>query len=166
MRLVGSSRFGGFNLGTRLSREAFERSIMPVASDLQTFCLLVHRRVEELTMGHAPGGAFRSRLVAPAPEPGEGGTRETRIASLSEREREVLYLAARGLTRGAIGALCSVSESTVATHLRSIYAKLDVPNRAAATRIAVEAGLTGPPTAPHHLVRSDDTDTPGATRIS
>ena len=48
---------------------------------------------------------------------------------------------AQGLTNPQIAAQLSLSPKTVARHLESIYAKLDVPSRAAAARSAVERGL-------------------------
>ncbi len=62
-------------------------------------------------------------------------------ASLSPREREVLGLVGQGMTDTEISHLLSISTRTVNAHMRSILAKLDVPSRAAATRVAVERGL-------------------------
>jgi DNA-binding CsgD family transcriptional regulator/tetratricopeptide (TPR) repeat protein len=63
------------------------------------------------------------------------------IADLTPREIEVLRLVSQGMTDGEVGARLFISPRTVSQHLRSIYAKLDVSTRAAATRIAVERGL-------------------------
>jgi DNA-binding CsgD family transcriptional regulator/tetratricopeptide (TPR) repeat protein len=63
------------------------------------------------------------------------------IAGLTPREIEVLRLVSQGMTDGEVGARLFISPRTVSQHLRSIYAKLDVSTRAAATRIAVEGGL-------------------------
>ena len=60
---------------------------------------------------------------------------------LSRRETEVLRLVAKGLTDGDIANELSVSRRTVTTHLSSIYRKLGVSARAAATRIGVERHL-------------------------
>jgi DNA-binding CsgD family transcriptional regulator len=60
---------------------------------------------------------------------------------LSAREAEVLRLVAAGRTNREIAAALVVSEHTVARHLQNIFAKLDVPSRAAATAFAVERGL-------------------------
>ena len=48
---------------------------------------------------------------------------------------------AEGLTDAEVADRLSISPRTVGQHLRSIYNKLDVPSRAAATRFAVEHGL-------------------------
>jgi len=61
--------------------------------------------------------------------------------SLSRRESEVLRLVADGLTDGEIAARLGLSPRTVGQHLRSVYNKLDVSGRAAATRVAIERGI-------------------------
>jgi len=59
------------------------------------------------------------------------------------REIEVLGLVAEGLTDAQVAERLVVSLRTVHAHLRSIYRKLDVRSRSAATRYAVEHGLAG-----------------------
>ena len=61
---------------------------------------------------------------------------------LTAREVEVLRLLARGLTNAQIARELIVSLLTVKAHVRSIYSKLGVTSRSAATRYALE----------HHLV--------------
>ncbi len=61
--------------------------------------------------------------------------------ALTEREANVLRLAADGLTNRAIGHRLAIGEATVKTHLQHVYAKLGAPDRAAAVRIAWERGL-------------------------
>ncbi|WP_426592025.1 LuxR C-terminal-related transcriptional regulator [Cellulomonas sp. McL0617] len=60
---------------------------------------------------------------------------------LSPREAEVLRLAATGRTNRAIATELHLSEKTVARHLSNLFAKLDVPSRAAATAWAYEHGV-------------------------
>ncbi len=60
---------------------------------------------------------------------------------LTEREREVLLVAAEGLTAREIAVRLGVAERTVTTHLGRIYAKLGVGTRLAAIRVAVSTGL-------------------------
>jgi DNA-binding CsgD family transcriptional regulator len=67
--------------------------------------------------------------------------RPTYPAGLSQREVEVLALVAEGITNGEVSARLVVSPRTVEQHLRSIYNKLGVSSRAAATRFAVEQQL-------------------------
>lgn len=60
---------------------------------------------------------------------------------LSQREVEVLRLLARGLTNAQIAEQLVISPRTVDAHLRSIYSKLAVTSRTAATRYAIEHQL-------------------------
>ncbi len=62
-------------------------------------------------------------------------------AGLSAREAEVLKLVARGLTNARVAEELFISPRTVNRHLNSIYAKLGVGSRAAATRFALEHDL-------------------------
>jgi DNA-binding CsgD family transcriptional regulator/tetratricopeptide (TPR) repeat protein len=62
-------------------------------------------------------------------------------AGLSAREVEVLRLVAQGLTNPQVAERLYLSPRTVEQHLRSIYNKLGVSTRAAATRFAVSHGL-------------------------
>ena len=60
---------------------------------------------------------------------------------LTDREREVLTVAAEGLTAREIAARLGVHERTVTTHLGRIYGKLGVGTRVAALRVAAHSGL-------------------------
>jgi len=60
---------------------------------------------------------------------------------LTDREREVLVVAAEGLTAREIADRLGVRERTVTTHLARIYGKLGVGSRLAAIRLAVQSGL-------------------------
>ncbi|HUG15375.1 MAG TPA: response regulator transcription factor, partial [Thermomicrobiales bacterium] len=62
-------------------------------------------------------------------------------AGLSTREVEVLRLVARGLSDSEVAEQLFLARRTVNTHLTNIYTKLDVNNRAAATRWAIENGI-------------------------
>ena len=61
--------------------------------------------------------------------------------ALTARELEVLRLLAQGLTSAQIGEQLIISIVTVNFHVRSIYSKLDVSSRSAATRYALEHKL-------------------------
>ena len=63
-------------------------------------------------------------------------------AGLTAREVEVLRLVAQGLTDAEVADHLFIARRTVNTHLTAIYTKLNVNSRAAATRFAVEHGLT------------------------
>ena len=63
-------------------------------------------------------------------------------AGLSAREVEVLRLVAQGLSNPQVAARLVLSPRTVDHHLRSIYGKLGVSSRTAASRFAIEHHLT------------------------
>ena len=60
---------------------------------------------------------------------------------LSEREREVLGLLARGLSNADIAARLCLSEGTVRNYVSSIFSKLDVSDRTQAAVLAIRYGL-------------------------
>jgi DNA-binding CsgD family transcriptional regulator len=60
---------------------------------------------------------------------------------LTEREVDVLCLAARGLTNQQIAAQLSLSARTVGNHLAHIYDKIGHRTRAGAAVFAIQAGL-------------------------
>jgi ATP/maltotriose-dependent transcriptional regulator MalT len=62
------------------------------------------------------------------------------VEPLSERELEVLQLAAEGLTNKAIGQTLQISDRTVQGHLASIYGKLAVASRTEAVTKALKLG--------------------------
>lgn len=66
---------------------------------------------------------------------------ELHFGGLTPREIEVLQLVARGMTNDEVSDQLFISPRTVGQHLRSIYNKLDVNNRTAASRIASDQGL-------------------------
>jgi DNA-binding CsgD family transcriptional regulator/tetratricopeptide (TPR) repeat protein len=63
-------------------------------------------------------------------------------AGLTQREVEVLRLVAKGLTIGQIAEQLMISFHTANAHVRSIYNKLEVTSRSAATRYAIEHHLS------------------------
>jgi DNA-binding NarL/FixJ family response regulator len=69
------------------------------------------------------------------------GTYRRQIASLTDREAEVLRLIARGLGNQEIAGKLFVSEATVKTHVAHILDKLGVENRVQAVVAAYESGL-------------------------
>lgn len=66
------------------------------------------------------------------------------LEELTDREREVLGLIARGLSNTEIAQHLFLSEGTVKTHVKRIFAKLAVRDRAQAVVFAYEVGLVEP----------------------
>jgi DNA-binding CsgD family transcriptional regulator len=63
-------------------------------------------------------------------------TPRTSLVALTEREREILTLLARGDTAFAIGRALAISERTVRKHLENAYRKLGARDRLTAVRLA------------------------------
>lgn len=63
---------------------------------------------------------------------------------LSEREREVIALVARGMSNRDIAAELVVEPETVRTYLKRIFAKTGMTNRTMLAVAAIEAGLAAP----------------------
>jgi DNA-binding NarL/FixJ family response regulator len=66
------------------------------------------------------------------------------IAELTEREREILRLVARGLTNAEIADQLVISPLTTKTHVSRILRKLDCRDRAQLVTLAYESGLVTP----------------------
>jgi DNA-binding CsgD family transcriptional regulator len=66
------------------------------------------------------------------------------INDLSEREREILVLAAKGASNKQIAQELFISTNTVKVHLRHIFNKIGVASRTEAAMFAVGAGLVDP----------------------
>jgi len=68
-------------------------------------------------------------------------TLPTYPAGLTAREVEVLRLVAQGLSDAQVAAQLVISPRTVNFHLTSVYGKIGVSSRSAATRYAIEQHL-------------------------
>jgi LuxR family transcriptional regulator, maltose regulon positive regulatory protein len=88
-------------------------------------------------------GAGTSLQAALKPEPAPAPSRKSSRSSdgLTAREVEVLRLLAAGLTDVQIAEQLVISPRTVNVHLTSIYSKISVSSRVAATRYAIEHHL-------------------------
>ncbi|MFI7430149.1 response regulator [Micromonospora sp. NPDC049836] len=66
-----------------------------------------------------------------------------RIASLTQREAQILSLLVKGLSNSEIAERIRLAEGTVKTYVSTILLRLDVKNRVQAAILAHEAGLVG-----------------------
>ena len=66
------------------------------------------------------------------------------LGILSQREREILYCLAEGMSRQDIADRFCLSPHTVRTHINNLLHKLDVHSTLAAVSLARRVGLTGP----------------------
>lgn len=90
------------------------------------------RRLLEQMIPHLPGGD----LAHPGPR-----QHAEKIASLTQREHELLLLIAQGMSNGELAQHLFVAEATIKTHVSHILAKLGARDRVQAVIIAYEAGL-------------------------
>lgn len=84
----------------------------------------------EVYLDPSVAGGLTSRMIAP-----------TGLSALTEQERNVLTLVARGLSNREIGARLHISESTVRSHMTGVLAKLGLTSRTQAALLAVREGL-------------------------
>jgi predicted ATPase/DNA-binding CsgD family transcriptional regulator len=102
---------------------------------------------EGRTMTPAQALAIHGPAIMPMPDPTEqpspapAKSAPTYPNDLTAREVEVLRLVAQGLTDAQIAEQLVISPRTVNNHLTSIYGKIQVASRAAATRYAIEHKL-------------------------
>ncbi|MGC4867432.1 response regulator [Micromonospora sp. DT53] len=66
------------------------------------------------------------------------------LDGVTDREREVLALIARGLSNTELAAHLNLSQATVKTHVGRLLTKLAVRDRAQLVIVAYETGLVGP----------------------
>jgi ATP/maltotriose-dependent transcriptional regulator MalT len=141
-RLWGAAEALRDSMGTPIppaSRADYERSVAAARTQLgeQAFAAVWAEgrtmNLEQALAAQGPATLPSSPPTKPSPTSPDG---------LTAREVEVLRLVAQGLTAAHIAKHLVISPRTVNTHLTSIYSKLQVSSRAAATRYAME----------HHLV--------------
>jgi len=86
---------------------------------------------------------------ATAPNNGELEITDTQlIKKLSKRERMVLELLVGGMTNKEIARSIELQEATIKIHVKNIYRKMGVANRAQAVRTAIQPGWAGQSSSP------------------
>lgn len=149
-RLDGS----GFHRGVRASDLPANGRLLAVAEAYQN---LIEDRPFRVTLSPAQAaaqlrdevkrGALDGDAVAAvlqAAGQGKRGKKVAFVAGLTGREVDVLRHLARGTTTREIGEALGLSPKTVDNHIQSIYAKIGVKTRGAATLFAMEHGLLTP----------------------
>jgi DNA-binding CsgD family transcriptional regulator len=104
------------------------------------------KEIQELATRHRVTftGPVRGRL--PGRDRGGHGTaggRPGALATLTDREYEVLGLVAQWMTNKQIAQALFIADRTVSAHVRNILAKLEVPRRAQAAAIYLQANQVG-----------------------
>ena len=132
--------------GLRLAAgEGYVRPFLELGSDMYTLLTLVGRQ-EQVSQ------EIKRNIVLLLYEFGQSGIDIPTItqsdmsalvtaASITAREQELLRLVAQGLSNREIAQQLTISVNTVKSHLRRIYLKLEVQNRAQAVMRAQELNL-------------------------
>jgi len=149
-RLWGAAETLRDMLGTPIfpiHRAEYEQSVTAVRDALGTKTFTVAwAEGKQMTLEQALSAQGQALLSAPMPTKRSRTTPAklplTDHAGLTARELEVLRKVAHGLTNEQVAQQLVISPRTVNTHLTSIYDKIGVTSRSAATRYALE----------HHLV--------------
>jgi DNA-binding NarL/FixJ family response regulator len=123
---VGAS---GFLLKDTLPVDLLNAVRVVAAGDALIAPRITRRLIEEFARRPAPAGAHPARAG---------------LEQLTEREREVLLLIARGQSNSEIAAGLYVSHATVKTHVSRLLMKLDARDRAQLVMLAYETGVVSP----------------------
>jgi len=89
----------------------------------------------------APKPAPPAPVEPPPPRPERDLHAELLLRSLSDRERQILALLARGYSNRRIAEACYLSLNTVRTHVQNVLVKLGVHSKLEAAALAVRQGL-------------------------
>ena len=104
------------------------------------------RAIERVHAGEAwLDHKMTASVIAEISRPRKVDDEAARIASLTEREREIMLLTCRGLKNSQIAAQLFISEATVRNHLTSILSKLRLADRFELALYCYRHGLARPP---------------------
>jgi DNA-binding NarL/FixJ family response regulator len=128
------------NLYAALSAGASGFLLKDVRAEQLCEAVRVAARGEELFAPQVLRRIVASYVEQREPRP----ARPEAMAVLSEREREVTVLIARGLSNAEIAGELYLSEATVKTHVNRILSKLGLRDRVQVVVLAYESGLVTP----------------------
>jgi DNA-binding NarL/FixJ family response regulator len=95
--------------------------------------------LEDIVSGQPPLSPVIARRLL-----GHFHERATADVQLTDRERDVLTLLAKGLTVARVAEMLGITRNTAAGYAKSVYRKLNVTSRAEATLEAARRGLVRP----------------------
>jgi DNA-binding NarL/FixJ family response regulator len=91
-----------------------------------------------------PTSSLTRPLIQKFAEIKEAPFHQRSVRTLTEREVKVLELIAQGLSNGEIAQQLAISLDTVKSHVKHVFSKLEVRDRAQAVIAAYESGLVSP----------------------
>ena len=147
--LWGSAELLRESRSVAIAQELYERMLVVVRSKLGEPAF-EEAKAQGRALTAAQALAWLEAFTPQVPQPAQAAPSflpaapthlATSPAGLTPRENEVLRLLATGLTSSQISEQLIISEHTVNGHIRSIYSKLGVTSRSAATRYAIEHKL-------------------------
>jgi DNA-binding NarL/FixJ family response regulator len=118
----------------RLARQVSALGVLSRQADISSLETIVRTVAAGRPPCGVPGLLGSEAIDAPA-------------TTLTDRELDILHLVNAGLPNHCIADKLGISANTVRTHVQNILAKLDVPNRLAASALAREIGLLDDPSA-------------------
>lgn len=131
------AKTGAAILETALNESRADNLVMPFVESAPHIMVML-----QLIVQNNPGDEYLTRILELCRKY-ERTIRELLYhpVSLSQREIDILSLAAEGLNRKEMAARLCISEETVKTHLKNIYQKLGVNSKISAVKIARDRGL-------------------------
>jgi len=126
----------GYNLGTLCVLDKRPRSFS--SEQVGILEALADVIVRELEVRLAARRAVSATMASVERATQVGNSGSSPAVPLTKREREVLAALSEGLTNREIATRLLVSVPTVKSHVRSVYQKLEIRNRAQAAALAVE----------------------------
>ena len=124
-----------------IHKDSAPADIAQVIVDMKRGCspispMIARRVLEEFRSRSSTRDPRSADVRTQAPDPGAASE-----VGLSDREREVLDLIARGFSYAEVARLTSISVDTVRSHIKHLYSKLAVHSRSEAVFEATRMGL-------------------------